>query len=42
MDPILVHDSKLILDELGLTDSEAIARFYRKMVKEGNIDFLDQ
>ena len=41
MDPILVHDSKIILEKLGLTDSEAIAKFYRKMVKEGNIDFLD-
>ena len=42
MDPILVHDSKMILDGLGLTDSEAIARFYKRMVKEGNLDFLDK
>ena len=42
MDPILVHDSKIVLDELGLTDSEAIARFYKKMVREGNLDFLDK
>ena len=42
MDPILVHDSKIVLKELGLTDSEAIARFYRKMVKEGNLDFLEK
>ena len=42
MDPILVHDSKIILEELGLTDSEAIARFYKKMVEEGNLDFLDK
>ena len=42
MDPILVHDSKIVLDELGLTDSEAIAKFYKKMVKEGNLDFLDE
>ena len=42
MDPILVHDSKHILDKLGMTDSEAIARFYKRMVKDGNIDFLDQ
>ena len=41
MDPILIHDSKIILGELGLTDSEAIARFYKKMIKEGNLDFLD-
>ena len=42
MDPILVYDSKKVLEELGLTDSEAIAKFYRKMVKNGNIDFLDE
>ena len=42
MDPILVYDSKKVLKELGLTDSEAIAKFYRKMVKNGNIDFLDE
>ncbi len=42
MDPILVHDSKIVLEELGLTDSEAIARFYKKIVKEGNLDFLEK
>ena len=42
MDPILVHDSKIVLEKLGLTDSEAIARFYRKMIEEGNLDFLDK
>ena len=42
MDPILVYDSKAVLEKLGLTDSEAIAKFYKKMVKEGNIDFLDE
>ena len=41
MDPILVHDSKIVLEKLGLTDSEAIAAFYKRMVKEGNIDFLE-
>ena len=40
MDPILVHDSKIVLEKLGLTDSEAVARFYKKMIKEGNLDFL--
>lgn len=42
MDPILVHDSKIVLEKLGLSDSEAIARFYRKMIEEGNLDFLDK
>ena len=41
MDPILVHDSKIVLEKMGLTDSEAVARFYKRMVKDGNIDFLD-
>ena len=36
-----VADAKKVLEELGLTDSEAIAKFYRKMVKEGNLDFLN-
>ncbi len=42
MDPILVHDSRTVLERMGITDSEAVAKFYRKMVKEGNIDFLDK
>ena len=42
MDPILIYDSKKVLEKLGLTDSEAIARFYRKMVEEGDLDFLDK
>ena len=41
MDPILVHDSKIVLEKLGMTDSEAIAAFYKRMVREGNIDFLE-
>ena len=42
MDPILLHDAEEILNRLGITDSEAVAAFYRKMVREGNIDFLDE
>ena len=42
MDPILIYDSKKVLEKLGLTDSEAIARFYTKMVEEGDLDFLDK
>ena len=42
MDPILIYDSKKVLEKLGLTDSEAIARFYKKMVEEGDLDFLDK
>lgn len=40
MDPILVHDAEEILERKGMTHSEAVAAFYRKMVKEGNLDFL--
>ena len=40
MDPILVHDAEEILERLGLTHSEAIALFYKRMVKDGDIDFL--
>ena len=41
MDPILVHDAEEILEKLGLTHSEAAAKFYRKMIREGNLDFLE-
>ncbi len=41
MDPILVHDAEEILERNGMTHSEAVAAFYRKMIRDGNIDFLD-
>ena len=41
MDPILLHDAEEILEQKGMTHSEAVAAFYRKMVKEGNLSFLD-
>ena len=41
MDPILVHDAEEVLEKLGKTHSEIVAEFYKKMVKEGNIDFLE-
>ena len=41
MDPILLHDAEEILEKLGLTHSDAVALFYRRMVEDGNIDFLD-
>ena len=42
MDPILLHDAEEILAKEGITHSEAVARFYRRMVEEGNTDFLDR
>ncbi|MBR6204000.1 MAG: hypothetical protein IKQ60_02910 [Candidatus Methanomethylophilaceae archaeon] len=41
MDPILLHDAEEVLDKLGVSHSEAVARFYRRMVLEGGLDFLD-
>ena len=41
MDPILVHDAEEVLKKIGLTHSEAVAEFYRRMVRDGDIDFLD-
>jgi len=41
MDPILLHDAEEILDRIGVTHSEAVEKFYRRMVRDGNIDFLD-
>ena len=40
MDPILVHDAEEVLERLGMTHSEAVAAFYRRMVKEGSLGFL--
>jgi asparagine synthase (glutamine-hydrolysing) len=40
MDPILVHDAEEVLGRIGITHSEAMAEFYRRMVLEGNLDFL--
>ena len=40
MDPILVYDAENVLKELGLSHSEAIAKFYEKMVRENGLDFL--
>ena len=40
MDPILLYDAENILGELGMTHSEAVTEFYRRMIKDGNLDFL--
>ena len=40
VDPILLYDAEKVLGELGMTHSEAVAEFYRKLAKEGNLDFL--
>ncbi len=40
MDPILLYDVEQVLGKLGMTHSEAVAEFYRKLAKEGNLDFL--
>lgn len=42
MDPIIVHDAENILQRLGLTHSEAISRFYQRMIREGGLDFLNE
>ena len=41
MDPILLYDAERVLGELGMTHSEAVARFYRRMARDGNLDFLE-
>ena len=41
MDPILLHDAEEILEKLGVTHSEAMERLYRRMVRDGDLDFLD-
>lgn len=42
LDPILVHDAEIVLEELGISHSEAMARFYRRMVDEGGLGFLER
>lgn len=42
MDPILLHDAEEILRMKGLTHSEAVAMFYRKMVEEKGLRFLER
>lgn len=42
MDPILKYDAEQALKEMGITHSEAVAMFYRRMVRDGNLDFLDE
>jgi len=41
MDPILLHDAEELLERNGLTHSEAVALFYKKMVREGDLRFLE-
>lgn len=41
MDPILLYDAEKVLSGLGKTHSEAMAAFYKKLVSEGNLDFLE-
>jgi len=42
MDPILLYDADQILEKEGLTHSEALTALYKKMLKEGNLDFLNE
>ena len=42
IDPIIQYDAEKILEELEMTHSEVVAAFYKKMIKEGNIDFLEK
>ena len=41
MDPILLHDAEELLERNGLTHSEAVALFYKRMVREGDLRFLE-
>ncbi|MBR1452699.1 MAG: asparagine synthase [Candidatus Methanomethylophilaceae archaeon] len=41
MDPILLHDADEMLEKLGKTHSEVLAAVYRRMVRDGNLDFID-
>ena len=42
IDPIIVHDAEEVLQRLGMTHSEAVAAFYRRMIRDGNLDFLEK
>ena len=40
MDPILLYDAERVLEKEGLTHSEAVSEFYRRLVEEGDMGFL--
>ena len=42
VDPILLYDAERILKESGLTHSQAVAKFYSRMVKDGGLGFLEK
>jgi asparagine synthase (glutamine-hydrolysing) len=42
IDPIIVHDAEEVLQRLGMTHSEAVAAFYCRMIRDGNLDFLEK
>ena len=42
MDPIVIYDVEKILQEKGLTHSEAVALFYKRVIEDGNLDFLEK
>ena len=41
MDPILLHDADEMLEKLGKTHSEVLAAVYRRMISDGNLDFIN-
>ncbi len=41
MDPILLHDADKMLEKLGKSHSEVLAEVYRRMIRDGNLDFID-
>ena len=41
MDPILLYDAEKVLSGLGMTHSEAVSAFYKRLVSEKNIRFLE-
>ena len=42
LDPILLYDAEETLKKLGLTHSEAVGLFYKRMTKDGDLRFLEE
>lgn len=40
LDPILLHDAEEVLRKEGVSHSEAVAMFYRRIAEEGGLEFL--
>jgi len=41
VDPALQYDAEAVLEELGITPSDAVSKLYSRLIRDGNLDFLE-